>query len=81
MIMKLFILEINNGWDCTPDYEEKHKLVAAENISAASIKAVEFMNKEYETDQYAIPGFHVSEISNVDGYEIKLIKSEYYAKT
>ncbi len=71
--MKLFLIEINNGWDYA-DYDEQNKLVAAKDIATASIKAVEFMNENYETDKYATPEFHVTEIKEVDDYQVKLFK-------
>lgn len=69
--MKLFLIEINNGWDYA-DYDEQHKLVVAKDIVNASIKAVGFMNENYDTDQYATPEFHVTEIKQVDGYKVNL---------
>ncbi len=71
--MKLFLIEIYNGLDF-PDHDSAYKLIAEKDIASASIKAVEFMNDSYETSEWGTPEFYVTEIKEVDGYNIKLLK-------
>lgn len=70
--MKLFEITIYNNLDYE-DGDWKIKLIVVNSKEEAEIRAESWMKEEYHGG-YAEPSFQVNEITEVDGFKIRVIK-------
>lgn len=72
--MKLYKIYLNNGLEYE-DNEESTFLKVFESVEGANSKADEYLEEFCEHQNgYGKPYRVVTEISNVDGYKVKLVK-------